>query len=208
MSGWLDRILARQRADDPDQFREFLGRHAAYVAQKTVLDYCRVKAGRREREMMENAGFLAALTHCRWQTYFGAVQDMMALAEAWLRPHAAGEEERLAEVLAALGDGILAADITTGQVPDTEQEALALTRASLPSHLRGAQLAPPAAPHLMPLRAEAPLFATLPVPAELRQGESVSIRGALRFLLVSAQQEMERSFAPSPLARRLLAEAP
>lgn len=206
MSGWLGRILARRQVDDPLLFRAFLGRQAAYVAQKTVLDYCRVKAGRREREMMQDPAFLAALTHCRWQTYLGAVQDMASLAEAWLRPHAVGQEDALAEQLAILADQILAADLATGQVPETEREALETTRSALPAQLRGAQLTPPAAAHLLPLRAEAPLFATLPVPAELRQGESASIRGGLRFLIVSAQQEMERGFAPGPLLQRLLVE--
>jgi hypothetical protein len=53
------------------------------------------------------------------------------------------------------------------------------------------------------LLAEAPLFATLPIHADQRKGEGPSIRGALRFHIVSTQQEMERGFDPAALSMRL-----
>ncbi len=54
------------------------------------------------------------------------------------------------------------------------------------------------------LLAEQPLLATIPVHADQRVGETPAIRGALRFHMVSTQQEMERAFLPGPLAARLI----
>ncbi|GGJ11587.1 hypothetical protein [Neoroseomonas lacus] len=197
LRGFLRHLTAGTRSDAPGRLGEFLRAQGAYVAQKSVLDYCRVKAGRHEQKLFAEPDFQAALKHCRWQVYFGALADVTALAEAWLRPHAVEREAALAEALARLHDAALASE-----TPPPEEAGTAATF-SIRSHLAALQLAPPHRSHEMPLLAEAPLFATLPIHPENRTGESASIRGALRFLIVSTQQEMERRFAAAPLAAAL-----
>ena len=64
------------------------------------------------------------------------------------------------------------------------------------------QLAAPRDARTLPLLAEAPLFATLPIHPDQRKGEGPSIRGALRFHMLSTQQEMERGFDPAGLSLR------
>ncbi|MGG5810265.1 hypothetical protein [Falsiroseomonas sp. CW058] len=171
------------------------------MTQKTVLDYCRVKAGRREREMLADPDFRAALSHCRWQTFAGAAQDVIAMAESWLRPHARGREAALAAALARMGAAILDG---AEEVPAEERPSLDAARDALPRHLALLQDAPPVPADRLPLLAEAPLLATLPIHPDQRRGETPAIRGALRFHLVSSQQEMERGFDPGALAARLL----
>jgi hypothetical protein len=195
----LGRYLTRRRSDDPAALGAFLRAQGAYVAQKTVLDYCRVKAGRHEQTLFAEPTFQAALLHCRWQVFFGALADVTALAEAWLRPHAAGHEAALAEALARLHDAALVAD----PIPPEEAEAAAAI--DIRSHLARMQIAAPQRSHTMPLLAQAPLFATLPIHPDQRIGEDPAIRGALRFLIVSTQQEMERGFDGPGLAARLVA---
>ncbi|WP_439598396.1 hypothetical protein [Falsiroseomonas sp.] len=178
----------------------FLERQAAFVAQKTVIDYCRVKTGRSERQTFADPDFRAALNHCRWQTFTAAVEDVAALAEAWLRPHAGGAEPRLAEALARIAADILA----QAEAPEAERAAIAAEAAMLPRRLAARQDRPPATADRLPLTAEAPLLATLPIHPDQRVGETPSIRGALRFHIVSTQQEMERHFDPPGLTRKLL----
>jgi hypothetical protein len=197
----LDRLLGRQRTAEPAALQAFLARQAAFVTQKTVIDYCRVKSGRAERQLFTDADFQAALRHCRWQTFAAAVQDVAALAEAWLRPHAAGREAVLAEGVARLGAAIL----DGAPAPAEERESLDAAREALPRHLTQLQGAPPLAANRLPLLAEAPLLATLPIHPDQRIGETPSIRGALRFHIVSTQQEMERGFDAPGLARALSA---
>jgi hypothetical protein len=69
-------------------------------------------------------------------------------------------------------------------------------------------MAAPQPANLLPLLAEAPLFATLPIHPDQRKGERPAIRGALRFHLVSTQQEMERRFDRAGLTAALLAAGP
>ncbi|MGX9963634.1 hypothetical protein ACVFYP_09920 [Roseomonas sp. F4] len=201
MLAWLRQRLAAVPSDDPDGFARFLERQAAFVAQKTVIDYCRVKSGRNERQTFADPDFQAALSHCRWQTFAATVGDVTALAEAWLRPHAPGAEPRLAEALARIGGDILA----RAEVPAAERAALDAEAAGLARHLAARQDSPPASADRLPLLAEAPLLATLPIHPDQRVGETPSIRGALRFHIVSTQQEMERGFDPAMLTQRLLA---
>ncbi len=193
------RGLRAGRSSEPAQLQDFLARQTAFVAQKTVLDYCRVKSGRGEQQTFADPDFQAALRHCRWQTYAGAAQDMAALAEAWLRPHTPRREAALAASLARMGAGLLAAP----EAPPEERESLDAAAAALPLHLATLQAAPPLPADRLPLRAEAPLLATLPVHPDQRRGETPAIRGALRFHVVSTQQELERAFDPAELAAKL-----
>jgi hypothetical protein len=195
------RLLRRSTSADPAAFAEFLRRQAAFVAQKTVIDYCRVKAGRQERRLFADGDFQAALRHCRWQVYFGSLADVSAMAEAWLRPHAPGREAALAAALVVLHGRMLDADAP----PQEERAAAAAARDAFPRHLEMLQAAPPAPAQRLALLAEAPLLATIPVAPEQRIGETPAIRGALRFHVVSTQQEMERRFDPAALAGALAA---
>jgi hypothetical protein len=193
-------FLRRGKSSDPGAFGVFLQRQAAFVAQKTVIDYCRVKSGRRERQLFADPDFVAALRHCRWQVYLASLADVALLAEAWLRPHAAGRETALAEALVRMHDAALAAE----PPPEEERIAAEAARLALPTQLAAAQQAAPASAHRMALLSDAPLFATLPVHADQRVGETPAIRGALRFHVVATQQEMERLFDPAKLTAELM----
>lgn len=204
MSMFFTRLFRRPPAATAEALDAFLGQRAAYLAQKTVLDYCRVKAGRNERQVFADPDFQAALRHCRWQTYAGAIQDVAAMAEAWLRPQVPGREAALAAALAVLARRAA----TREEVPAEEREALDAALEALPRHLAALQAAPPLPADRLPLQAEAPLLATLPVHPDQRIGETPAIKGALRFHLVSSQQEMERAFDAPALARGLVTSPP
>ncbi len=201
LAGFLDRLLGRGGAvGDPEAFRHFLRGQAAFTAQKTVLDYCRVKSGRSEKQVFADDGFQAALHHCRWQVYLAALSDMAALAEAWLRPCVPhGAEAALAAGLVRLH----AKALEDEPPPDEERQTGTDRRVALPGHLAAMQLAAPKPANLLPLLAEAPLLATLPIHPDQRRGETPSIRGALRFHVVTTQQEMERRFDRGRLAEAI-----
>lgn len=196
---WLSKLLRPSRATTPEALQDFLARQAAFVAQKTVLDYCRVKAGRNERVTFADPDFKAALDHCRWQVFAAAVLDVTAMAEAWLRPHAAGREAALAAALARLGVAVL----DGAPVPEAERASIEAARDQLPRHLALLQDDPPRSADKLPLQADAPLLATIPIHPDQRIGETPAIKGALRFHIVSSQQEMERRFDAPALAAAL-----
>lgn len=189
-----------RRSASPVELGTFLRAQAAYVAQKTVLDYCRVKTGRNERQYFTDPDFLAALQHCRWQVFFAALGDVTALIEAHLRPHAASRENQLAEALVALHRAALLAETPPPAEAATAHDALD----AFPPRLAGLQAEAPQEAHRLPLLAEPILFATLPIHADQRTGESLAIKGALRFQMVTTQQEMERRFDAARLAAGLM----
>lgn len=195
----LDFLRPRKLASS-EALGQFLHGQAAYVAQKTVLDYCRVKAGRSEKQLFSDPDFQAALSHCRWQVFFTALADVTALVEAHLRPHAPGQEIALAERLVALHKAALRAE----PPPETEAASADEAEAALPHYLATLQQEPALPADRLPLTAEAVLFATLPVHPEQRQGESLAIKGALRFQVVTTQQELERRFDAAQTTRNLL----
>ena len=160
-----------------------------------------MKSGRHERQVFADPDFQAALSHCRWQVYLGSLADMGALAEAWLRPHVPGREAALAQALAALHANALAIE----PAPPEEAESARLAADAFPRHLEALQREPPVPAHKMPLLADAPLLATIPIHPDQRVGETPAIRGALRFHVVSTQQDMERRFDPHQIAQHLIA---
>jgi hypothetical protein len=196
MFSWLRR---RPKAD-PDSLGAFLLRQASFVAQKTVYDYVRVKAGRDDVRLFADPDFQTALRHCRWQVWFGAAADVALVAEAWLRPAAPGREAALGAGIARLHAGMH--DAVDG-LPPGEAAAADAARDAFPALLAAAQALPPVAPDKRALLADAPLFATLPVHPDQRVGETPAIRGALRFHIVSTQEEMERGFDRDALAAAL-----
>lgn len=197
-------FFRRSRSADPAELGRFLHAQAAFVAQKTVVDYCRVKMGRRERQYFSDPDFLAALNHCKWQVFFASVSDLASVFEAHLRPHAAGAEERLAAGLARLHDAAL-----FDEAPPADEAESGRERAEAwPRHIAGLQRNPPLSAHRLPLLAEPVLFATLPIHADQRVGEAVAIRGALRFHIVTTQQELEGRFDAPQLARSVLHALP
>ena len=193
-------LFRRRRSAAPAELARFLQSQAAYVAQKTVLDYCRVKAGRSERQLFSDPDFLAALAHCRWQVFFAALSDVTALIEAHLRPHARGQEVLLAQHLVALHHTALAYE----SPPKEESSSGADARDALPHYLGVLQLDAPHPADRLPLLAEAVLFATIPIHAEQRRGETIAIKGALRFQIVTTQQELELKFDAATTARNIL----
>lgn len=165
-----------------------------------MIDYCRVKSGRHEQRLFNDADFQQALRHCRWQVYLASLADVFALGEAWLRPFAQGRTETLADAIVALHAQALDVEAPPPEEADDADQA----RRVFPGQLAARQQAPVVPANKMPLLADATLFATLPIHPEQRIGEAPAIRGALRFHVVSTQQEMERHFDAPALAARLV----
>jgi hypothetical protein len=196
----LTRLLHRTKSADPDAFGTFLGARGAFLAQKTVLDYCAVKLGVNWHSALEDPVFTVPLAACRWRTYLAAQGDVAALAEAWLRPHAA-EPTKLVAPLAALAEAAIRGFGVPAEFAEEADKAIA----GLGPRLARLQLGPPHSALDLPMEAAPVLLETLPIHPDLRKGETPAILGGLRMNLVSSQQEMERGFAPEPLAAALAA---
>lgn len=200
----LGGLFGRRRAavvPDVRAFAAFLAAQGAFVAQKTVMDYCGVKLGVNWQKAQAEPVFAELLADCRWRVYFAAQGDVAAMAESWLRPVVSGREGALAEALAALA----AEAVRRAAVPERLAAEAEAAAAGYAARLARCQLAAPAPANTLTLDAGPVLLETLPIHPDLRKGERVSILGGLRMHIVAAQQEMERQFAPAPLAAALIA---
>jgi hypothetical protein len=198
----IARLLRRDKSTDRDAFARFLGGRGAYLAQKTVLDYCAVKLGVNWHSALHDPVFTVPLAACRWRVYLAAQGDVAAMAEAWLRPHAA-RPEALVPPLAAL----VAEAIGTVGVPDAFAAEAEAAVAAIGPRLARLQLGPIHPATTLPLASGPVLLETLPIHPDLRKGENVSILGALRMHLVSAEQDLARQFEPAGLAASLTGAA-
>lgn len=192
--------LPQGRAD-PAVFASFLGSRAAFVAQKTVMDYCGVKFGVQWPRLQADPEFAAALGHCRWAVFWPAASDLTLAAGRWLLPHAA-HPERLAESLGRLGAAALEEAGSAGDPADRAAATLALRArlATLPHEA-------PLGPAQMALAAGTVLLETIPVHPDQRKGERAAILGGLRMNLIAMVQDMERAFDAAPLAAVIEAAA-
>lgn len=199
----ISRLLRRSRSVDRETFARFLAGRGAYLAQKTVLDYCAVKLGVNWHSALHDPVFTVPLNACRWRVYVVAQGDVAAMCEAWLRPHATNPAA-LVPALASLAEEAIR---TVGVPAEFAAEAEA-ARAAIAPRLARLQLAPPHPVTTLPLDSGPVLLETLPIHRDLRKGENVSILGALRMHLVSAEQDLARQFEPVGLAATLAAGAP
>jgi hypothetical protein len=205
MTGWLARVFgggprsARRHAGraDPAALAHFLGTRAAFVAQKTVLDYCGVKFGRHWDKAQRDPAFAEALAACRWAVFWPAAGDMFVAAGAWLLPQAPAPA-RLLDALAALAPAALdAAGARRGGGDRADSEGAIRLR------LTALATDPPPRIATMSLAAAKPLLETLPVHPDQRAGEDPAILGGLRMNFLAMVQDMERAFDPAPLAGAL-----
>lgn len=194
----LGRLLRQGRSAEVEQFAAFLAARGAYLAQKTVLDYCAVKLGVNWNAALHEPAFTVPLTACRWRTYLAAQGDVAVMAESWLRPAAARPASLPAPLAAMAGEAIRRAGPPAEFAAEAEDAI-----AALGPRLVRAQLGPARPPNEIELASGPVLLATLPIHPDLRKGETAAILGALRMHLVSAHQDLERRFDPVGLAAAL-----
>jgi hypothetical protein len=189
------------RRADPAVFGAFLGTRAAFVAQKTVLDYCAVKLGVNWPKAQAEADFMAVLDACRWAVFYPSFVDLSLAAGRWLLAHAR-HPSRLAEGLGQIALAALEEQAAAGQ-----PAAIADTAQLVRMRLLALPEAPPPGPASMRLSAARVLLETLPIHPDLRRGENPAILGGLRMNFVAATEDMERRFDAAPLAAALEAAA-
>jgi hypothetical protein len=160
-----------------DALEEFLKQQSAFVSQKTVVEYCRIKAGVRWQKLFREADFKAALETSRWISMRAVLCDLTVIVEGYLREASRPREMALAE---ALGD--MVARILAGYERDPAwQLSNREIVAELRRRLARAQMAAPLAPDRIARTAGAFIFDALPVHSDLRAHDREVIVNNVRF---------------------------
>ena len=107
----LCRILRRQRRPPVaslDELAEFLAAQTAYVAQRTVLEYCRARTGLNWDKLFREQAFIDSLEVCRWEAYAEVLAEVADLDLILLRRESPADSQAyLPGVAAAAGAALL-----------------------------------------------------------------------------------------------------
>ncbi len=95
-------VLARWWRPPPIATRrdlaDFLRGQAAYIAQKTIDDYCRARVGLFSHALYAERSFLDALAHSRSHGFAAVLADLVVVLEGMLRPHGRVRSEALTDL--------------------------------------------------------------------------------------------------------------
>ena len=185
-----------------DGLQTFLGERAFFIAQKCAIDYCRGKAGLASYALFTEKPFLDALEICRWEAFVAVLGDLLILVEGSLRPHAgAGQEGRLCDALIELYRTVLAAQAAPAHRAHGWDDAIS----AFSARLRTASFGKPRQALDVADHSARRLFDTLPIHLSMRDLDQEVVYGAVRFRMISVNQEMQQRLVAESLASQLLA---
>lgn len=184
-----------------EQLREFLAGRAAFLVQKSIMEYTQARSNMMFSTLLSEPAFLAAYERSRWASYPAAFSMVTEMAEGMIRPSAAGPAPDLHASLIEIGTDVFAGyPVPPGQSPSFWQEALA----ALDHDLGKAGLGPPRPVHDIPLARAREIFDHLPVHEILRQHDFTMFRNTLRFHMTEIATEFAERADMQALAKALV----
>lgn len=198
----LTRLWQKPRpVADAAALRDFLASEAAFLSQKSTVEYCRARAGLLWQKLFEEADFRHALDICRWGAMAVVLADQVVVTEGFLRPHAAGRDADLAAALTGIFEDILRG---YAEVPPEQRVGWDDLIAEMPARMARVQLGQPHGPAEVAKTAGDRVFELLPIHKTLRGNDREMITNAIRFGMVGFYNKLEESVRdPATLVRNL-----
>jgi hypothetical protein len=181
-----------------DELADFLAAQTAYVAQRSVFEYCRARAGLNWEKLSSEPLFLDRLEVCRWEAYALVLAEVAELALIGLRRDGAVDPEACLPGLVEAARAALLRHPVPSHRSSWTDAADAIER-----HLARALLAEPRPVHLLGLRSADLIFDNLPIHADLRPEDREMFQNSVRFAIFSAFDAMTRQFDVAALGASL-----
>lgn len=199
MLSFLKAFLPQPKVRTIAALQQMLDREAAFLAQRSVIDYARNELGSLSAHAFADQRFQDKLAVCRWEGYVATLADMVVLAHARLlaagAPRAA-LETRLVELYAAvLGGQKLPAYRSEGW--STEVDALR-TRLALRTD-------DPPTPQAYAQKTGAMVFETLPFAPRDKVENRMVLCNAFAFGLIAFNERLARLLVAPQLCAELAA---
>jgi hypothetical protein len=182
------------------ELADFLAAQTAYVAQRSVFEYCRARAGLNWDKLSLEALFLDRLEVCRWEAYAVVLAEVAELALIRLRRDGTVDPEAC---LPGLVEAAHAA-LVRHPVP-SHRSSWTDAADGIEHHLARALLAAPRPVHLLGLQSADMIFDRLPIHADLRPEDREMFQNGVRFALCGVFDETRRRFDVPALEASLLA---
>lgn len=183
----------------PAELQAFVAGEAAYLAQKTVIGYCRVKTMLDYAKLLTEPAFRDQQELCRWEAYASTLADTLILVEGWLRPADAEARRRLADSLAALYASIL-----NEHVPAHRQD-WSDSIAAFDSRFAEARATVPLPPEQLVTGSAKLILQLVPIADRLKRNDLEVVRGDLRLHILAAHAAMLKRFRRDALVAALTA---
>ncbi len=202
MSLWstVKNLFAPQPIATRDELKEFLMSRAAFLTQKSIMEYVQARSNMMFSTLLSEPAFLAAYEEARWGSYPAAFSMVSEMAEGLIRPSAAGPTLELHAALVAIGRDVFSGfPLPPGQDPQFWHQAAE----ALDHDLGVAGLGPPKEVHEIPLARAREIFERLPLDERLRQHDFTMFRNTLRFHMAEIGTEFAERGDMKALARAL-----
>jgi len=181
------------------ELKAFVTGEAAYLAQKTVFGYCRVKTLVNYDKLMTEPAFRDGVELCRWEAYAGTLGDTLVLLEGFLRPQNPDRRIRLADSISTLYPRWLAEHVPPHRDNWDDRIAAFATRFAF------SREAEPARPEQVVQDTAAVIHETVPLHDRLKRNDLEIILGDLRLHSLAMHSQMQKRFDRAALVAVLAA---
>jgi hypothetical protein len=196
----LTNLFATQRISDRAALQHFMESRAAYLVQKSIMEYSQARANILFSTLLSEIQFQDAYERSRWLSYPAAFSMTAEMAEGYLREETESSPGALDQSLVEIGERVFAAyPLPADQPPDFWLIAADQLRRDLAQ----AALGPPKAVRNIPLQRAQEVFEALPVSREIRRHDFDMFQNTLRFHLTEIRVEFEEKADAYTLARAL-----
>jgi hypothetical protein len=197
----LKRIFRPPKLESRDQLKDFLESRAAYLVQKSTMEYCQARANMLFSTLMGEAEFRAAYEHARWHAYPMGFSMVAEMAEGMMRTHCAERPFQLHQALLAIAREIFAAFPVP---PEAEPGFWNLALDILDRDLGQSGLGPAKPWREIPERHAREIFTLLPIHNRVKSQDFAMFQNNLRFHLTEIGAEFEEKSDLPALVRNLL----
>ena len=198
----LASFFAPQRIADRKSLKGFMESRAAYLVQKSIMEYSQARANMLFSTLLSEKLFLDAYERSRWHSYPAALSMVTETVEGYLRETEGIESSALDIHLVEIGREILA------PFPVPAGEGVAFWDAAL-DHLRRdlaqAALGAPKPVRNIPFHRASEIFEVLPVSDQIKRHDFDMFQNTLRFHLTEIRVEFEEKADAAAVVRSLTA---
>lgn len=183
------------------ELADFMDSRAAFLAQKSIVEFCRVRSGIYWQKLFSEKEFQAALNHSRWRAYPACYAMMTEMVEGTLREPAGSRNHCLPEVL----EKVALASFARYPVPEGSplsfwEDAAVLIRQRLDATRAG----PPRPVREIPKPLARTVFEMVPIHPDLLTNDYDYIFNFLRMNLLRAHEDFLAQADRSALVDELL----
>jgi hypothetical protein len=197
----LKHLFRPQRLTTRGELKGFLESRAAYLVQKSMMEYCQARANMLFSTLIGESAFRDAYEHARWHAYPAGFAMVTEVAEGLLRPLCAERTLQLHAALLGIAQEVFDAFPLP---PEAEEDYWRVALEMLDHELGQVGLGPVKPWRDISERYARAIFTLLPIHGRLKSHDFAMFQNNLRFHLTEIGAELEEKIDTAALVRGLV----